>query len=462
MRPILRLTGPFCSLFQRIHRAENAQITISRSLPPEDEDLEIYELLGRLTLEWPAIAHYGPRRRMIKRTLPRILCLATALWWCPLAGSVHAGSEKQALASDFATFFRQHVAAEGITGAAFVIAAPEGIIQTGAAGHTDTSQARRVDEHTVFRIASVSKTFAAGLTGLLVQEGRLTWEDRLVDHLPDFRIDGDSSQVRLLNLIGQSTGLVPHAYDNLIEDGVPMEQIREKFQDLSYICTPGDCYTYQNGIFSLIEPVLEKAASRPYARLMEERIFRPLDMRNASVGYQPFIRNPNRARPHVKSRGRWKTVSVKPNYYRVAPAAGVNASAVDMGKWLTAQMGGRPAVMDPVLVETLTQPRVATARDLRRKYWRDMLSDAHYGLGWRIYQLGEHAIAYHSGWVSGYRADLAWSDDHGIGIALLMNVESNSISEFTTTFWRMAFAQLPQPTLAAATGQVVTLVNPSP
>jgi beta-lactamase class C len=86
---------------------------------------------------------------------------------------------------------------------------------------------------------------------------------------------------------------------------------------------------------------------------------------------------------------------------------------------------------------------VATARDKRRKYWRDLLSDAHYGLGWRIYRLGEHEIAYHSGWVSGYRADLAWSHEHGIGIAVLMNVEDNSISEMTTTFWRMAFAQLP-------------------
>ena len=399
---------------------------------------------------------------MIKRTLPRILSFALALWACPFAGLVQAASEKQALASDFEAFFQKHVAAEGITGAAFVIAVPDGILRTGAAGYTDTSEARRVDQDTVFRVASVSKTFAAGLTALLVQEGRLTWDDRLVDHLPDFRIDGDGSQVRLLNLIGQSTGLVPHAYDNLIEDGVPMEQIREKFRDLSYVCQPGDCYTYQNGIFSLIEPVIEKAASRPYARLMEERIFRPLDMRTASVGYQPFIRNPNRARPHVKSRGRWKTVSVKPNYYRVAPAAGVNASAVDMGKWLTAQMGGRPAVIDPGLVEILIQPRVATVRDMRRMHWRDMLSDAHYGLGWRIYQLGEHSIAYHSGWVSGYRADLAWSDDHGIGIALLMNVESNSISEFTTTFWRMAFAQLAQPAPAAAASQVATLVNPTP
>jgi beta-lactamase class C len=56
--------------------------------------------------------------------------------------------------------------------------------------------------------------------------------------------------------------------------------------------------------------------------------------------------------------------------------------------------------------------------------------------------MGDHQIAYHSGWVSGFRADIAWSEDHAIGIAVLMNVEGGSISELTTTFWRMAFEQL--------------------
>jgi len=127
---------------------------------------------------------------------------------------------------------------------------------------------------------------------------------------------------------------------------------------------------------------------------------------------------------------------------RVAPAAGVNASALDMGKWLTAQMGGNPEVIRPEVIETLTRPRVKTTRDKRRKYWRDMLSDAHYGLGWRVYSLGKNEIAYHSGWVSGYRADIAWSEDYKIGIAVLMNVEGSSISEITTKFWQMAFNML--------------------
>ena len=57
----------------------------------------------------------------------------------------------------------------------------------------------------------------------------------------------------------------------------------------------------------------------------------------------------------------------------------------------------------------------------------------------------DEEIAYHSGWVSGYRADVAWSRKYQVGMAILMNVESNDISELTTTFWKMAFKSLAAP-----------------
>ena len=73
------------------------------------------------------------------------------------------------------------------------------------------------------------------------------------------------------DLLGQSTGLIPHAYDNLIEDGLSMERITDQFSKLSYICEPGDCYSYQNSVFSLIEPVIETTTSRQYDVLMYEK-----------------------------------------------------------------------------------------------------------------------------------------------------------------------------------------------
>jgi len=361
------------------------------------------------------------------------------------------------LVKSFDGHFRNVVARENIPGAAYAIVSPEGAVRIETTGYTDTKTRRPVGENTVFRIASVSKTFAGGLAGLLENEGSFQWDDRLQEYVPGFSIAGDVSLIHVSHVVGQSSGLIPHAYDNYIEDGFPLDRILEKFRGLDYLCEPGTCYSYQNVLFSLIGTVVERTTSKGYAELMRERIFKPLDMDDASVGLQPLLENPDHARPHVKSRGAWRTVDVKPDYYRVAPAAGVNASINDLSHWLMAQMGAYPNVLPPSVVETVSTPRVRTKRDLRRRHWRDLISDAHYGLGWRVYTIGDEQIVYHGGWVRGFRADIAWSKQHEIGIAILMNAESRDIGELTTAFWREAFSSFKAPSPSESADPVAGL-----
>ncbi len=361
--------------------------------------------------------------------------------WVPAAAMAAEPDAQDVLAAEFDDWFRQQAGEHRLVGAAFAVVSAERMVRIGTYGYTDVSRQQTVDADTAFRIASVSKTFAAGLTVLLVDEGQVRWDDPVTDWVPDFRIRGDARRIRVEDLLGQSSGLIPHAYDNLIEDGVEAEQIRARLADLEPNCSPGACYSYQNTVFSLIEPVVERATALSYAQLIEQRIFRPLQMDTASVGYDAFLAMPNRAQPHVKSRDGWKTVPVLPNYYRVPAAAGVNASILDMAKWLMAQLGAHPEVVRPESVGALITPRVRTPRELNRKEWNRLLTDAHYGLGWRVYQIGTERIAYHSGWVSGYRADIAWSPVRGVGITVLMNAEDSVISEMTTQFWEMVFAQ---------------------
>jgi beta-lactamase class C len=364
---------------------------------------------------------------------PALFIFLVALLCCGDA----LASETDKIASDYSAWFQQKVSQEDVVGAAFAIVTRERIFEIGTAGRTKITGTGAITENTPFRVASVSKTFAAGLTAQLVRDGRLQWEDPIRQYLPGFRIKGDTELITVREVLGQSSGLIPHAYDNLIEDGIAPEEVFRQLGKLSYICQPGQCYTYQNTVFSLLEPVIEEATARSYESLMVERIFEPLDMRTASLGYESFIHNPDRARPHVKINGRWKTTSVAPNYYDFAPAAGINASVLDMAKWVQAQLGSHPSVLDPALMAILTTPRVYTRREMYRKEWRSLLTNAHYGLGWRVYQLGDHVIAYHSGWVKGFRADVAWSEQLGIGIAVLLNVEDNTISALTTRFWEM-------------------------
>ena len=291
-----------------------------------------------------------------------------------------------------------------------------------------------------FRLASVSKTFAAEMVGILVEDGTLSWDDPVTRYVPDFNINGDASQILIRDLLGQSTGLMPHAYDNLLEDGKSMDAIWRRMSDLSYVCEPGKCYGYQNSVFSLVDPMVLEATSESYQMQVERRIFNPLDMQTASMGYEAFVNNPNHAKPHARRKGGWKTVPVQRNYYRAAPAAGVNASILDMGKWVQVQLGSHPQVLSSEMLGNLQKPRVKTRREMYRKEWKNMLSSAHYGLGWRIYELGDEQLVYHGGWVSGFRADVAFSPKHNLGIVVLLNAESSGISVLTTQFWKMALS----------------------
>ena len=188
---------------------------------------------------------------MKKRTLTVIGLICLCLQASPIYPSQNdTQAVEKELARQFTAYFKKRVSEENVTGAAFVVATPEGLVEIGTAGHTDTSRKHAINENTIFRIASVSKTFAAGLTGVLISEGEFGWDDRVVSYVPDFRINGDAGKVRIRHVLGQSTGLIPHAYDNLIEDGLPMERIQEQYRKLTYICSPGHCYSYQNSIFN--------------------------------------------------------------------------------------------------------------------------------------------------------------------------------------------------------------------
>lgn len=359
-----------------------------------------------------------------------------------LAAQETAGSHEYA---QFDREFGRILKQEAVPGAAWAIVRDGRIVHATGYGVRERGGNLPVTPDTVFRIASVSKTFAAQLTAMLVSEGVLNWTDEVTRYVPAFRLNhpDHARKLQLRHLLGQSTGIVPNAYDNLINASQSLAQIVPRFGEIAPMCQPGECYTYQNVLFSLIEPAIEQSTRRSFDQLLRERLFDPLDMRQASSGMAAFLASGNRARPHVKSRSRWYATNVDENYYRITPAAGINASALDLGQWLIAQMGHRPDVIRPELTHELTQKRVHTARDMRRKGWRDLLTNAHYGLGWRIYTVGDEDIFMHSGWVRGFVAQVGYSRDRQTGIAVLLNAESSALNDMTTHFWEQVLADPP-------------------
>jgi beta-lactamase class C len=343
-----------------------------------------------------------------------------------------------------------------IPGAAYAIVKNNKVIAMESFGYSDTAKNKKVDKNTVFRLASVSKPFAATITTMLAQEQQLNLSDPITKYVPNFVLatKGAADKIQLKHLLSHSSGLMPNAYDNLLHENWSMDKIINRFNRVTPICKPEKCYGYQNIAYGFLQPAIEASQDKSYPTLLHDRIFSPLKMNNASVGIDVFLEQNNTAKPHILRKriktakkdkaGKqirkyiWRTVDVEPDYYKVAPAAGVNASIADLSKWLIANLGYNPEVLSPALLTELTIPRIKTRKDLRRRYWREHLTDAHYGYGWRIYQFNGHPIIYHSGWVAGFRADIGYSPELDIGFAMLINAESNVINKISSDFWAQA------------------------
>lgn len=351
---------------------------------------------------------------------------------------------------------RRLVDEAGIPGAAYAIVVDGRVESAYGMGVRELGGKAPVDADTVFRIASVSKTFTAQLVATLADEGRLDWSLPLPRFAPEFRLKGGSEQrIRLQHVIGQSSGLVPNAFDNLVDAGQSLQQILPQFRTLEPSCAPGQCYGYQNILYGLSVQAIEQASGRRYGDLLAQRVFEPLGMEHASVGRDAFFAAPDRALPHVRRDGGWQRVEVEPNYYQLPAAAGVNASANDLALWLIAQMGGFPQTVRAADVAMLTTPRVTTPKDLRRGHWKDLLASAHYGLGWRIYRIGGEPIVLHAGWVQGYVAEISYSPRLRTGLVVLLNAESGStLNEIGSQFWQRELAAFPAP--AEATRSAAT------
>lgn len=364
----------------------------------------------------------------------KFTAVAGLLLW---AGSVLAAPSVDEFANQFHREFQQKMAKNRVPGAVYVIVKNDRIVRVGAYGVRSVGSKTPVDANTIFRLASVSKTFAAGLAAQVEHEGRFDWNDRVTRYVPglQFRSQAMTAQLKVEHLLGQNAGLVDNAFDELIEAGQTPAQILPKFQNINPRCVPGRCYGYQNVLFSQIETVLLKTTGQPYEKLLDQRIFRPLQMHTASVGYAGFLASKNRAMPHIGTRQGWAETKVVPTYYRVNPAAGVNASAMDMGKWLIARLGYRPQVLSAAVLKDLQTPRVKTADNLQGRTYGPYVSTAHYGLGLRIYQFGNNTVYHHGGLVRGYRTDMSYSPDAGLGVAVLVNAQTNAVAELGSYFW---------------------------
>ena len=287
-------------------------------------------------------------------------------------------------------------------------------------GESLRDSGQMVTPDTVFRWASVSKGIASNTVLSLVEEGGFNLADSAEALAPSLDLPGPQSRdVNLVHLLSHQTGIVRNAYDTRIESGRAAKPTRSELSKLGVLCAPGTCHTYQNVAFDASAEIIERQTGLPYKTVIQTRVFDPLGMESASLTLEGLTTSKDWAKPHGRYGSRIDRV--KPTYYRVPAAAGVNSSVRDLAKWMTAQFpesGKIPADRLSALQTPIVQTRLEQ-RYMNRRY--SDLQNSHYGLGWRIYDYHGHKVVGHRGGVQGYRALVMFDPEKQSGIAMLWN-----------------------------------------
>ena len=330
------------------------------------------------------------------------------------------------LAADFNGWLDAVAQSDQISGMAAVVVKDDRILVQRGVGYADASKDLPVTPDSVFRLASLSKAFATAMTAMLVDEGMLSWDTHVTGVLPTFELQdaAASGKLTVRDILSQRAGLPHNTYDHLLEQDAPYEELVEKLREVPMACGVGDCYGYQNITFALIGDITYAVSGDFFYHQVEKRIFHPLGMDTATYGRTALEASADWARPHTRRAHGWTPIPIKESYYHVPPAAGVNASIKDMGKWLIAQMGGRPDVLSPQLLDTVHTPLVETPIERHFSPWRQArVHGASYALGWRVYDYAGETLVFHAGAVQGYRSMIAFFPKYRFGAVLLWNCE---------------------------------------
>ena len=339
---------------------------------------------------------------------------------------------KKELTSALKKYFDSAIASGDIVGAGVSIVQGDSILIFEGFGKRSIDGKAKIDGKTIFRLGSLSKGFAGVLAASLQADGLLDWNDKVVDYIPGFRF-GDSlntQKVKLSHILSHSSGTPYHSFTNLVEAGLPVATIAQRFHEVTPISEPGAMYSYQNAMFSLSQEVMYTVTGKDIKDLLNNRFFKPLGMSTISMEHHALTEAKNVAMPHARRKNGWKRLPLTDHYYNAVVAGGINASSLDMAKWMRFLLGHNPEVLSPGTFQKAFSPFVEIGYN--NKYYQRWPGhiQSHYGFGWRIHKFQEgdtretKTMYHHGGSVNNYRNEIALFPEADLGICILLNGNS--------------------------------------
>ena len=312
-------------------------------------------------------------------------------------------------------------------------------------GVLNAKTGEKANEESLFAIASNSKAFTTTALGMLVDQGKLNWTDRVVDHVPEFKMYDPyiTANFTIIDLLTHRSGLGLGAGDLMIfPDGgdFTIEDIVKSFQYQTPVSDFRTKYDYDNLLYIVAGEVVHRISGKPWDQFIEEEIMIPLDMKS-SVGMYTNLEDPiNLATPHKTENGEVIPLEqfVDKNS-TFAAAAGIYSNVTDLSKWVLMHLNEGKYGND--LSKTLI------SKESHDELWKihtvisyhPVASGTYsnhysgYGLGFNLQDQKGYTIVSHTGGLPGMISMITMIPEQKAGIIILTNADPGGMSIYTLT-----------------------------
>ena len=386
------------------------------------------------------------------RMLPLVIALAVALAGAPAQAQqspppIRIDDTMAPLASplpDAARLARFDVFVESVQeqfdvpGVAVAIVKDGQVVLERGYGVRKLGEPARVDAHTMFAIASNTKAFTAAALNMLQDEGKLKTTDRVIDHLPWFRMSDPyvTREMRIRDLLAHRSGLSLGAGDLLYwpTTSYTTREVAERLKDVPLTGGFREQYAYDNILFGVAQLVVEEASGMPFKQFLDSRIFQPLGMAETRYNSDDLKPGDNVATGHAKFDFKdLRPVGVT-SWRNVSGAGGIYSSVHDLARWMNVQLAGGVyagsgesakrlfsearqremwTVLTPIPVGKSSVPGLAAMTP----------NFMGYGQGWNLSDYAGERLVWHTGGWPGQVSRLTLVPGEKIGVIVLTSGE---------------------------------------
>jgi CubicO group peptidase (beta-lactamase class C family) len=283
----------------------------------------------------------------------------------------------------------------------------------------------KVDEQTLFACASTTKAMTAACMGMLVDEGKVNWDDPVVKYLPEFQLYDPyvTREIKIRDLFIHDSGVGNSDFLWALMS-IPADEVLRKMRDVKPAYSLRSGFVYQNIFYLAAGKVIERISGKPWNQFIRERIFVPLQL-TRTVPFLKDVADNNQTRPHFSIEGK-VTVIEHTSADEIGPAGSVWSSIQDMSKWVACMLdsskyaGGR--LLTAKTWNEMFKPQVLVPADqfyptaqLTKPNWTT------YGLGWFQHDYKGKKVNFHTGSLAGAIALHGQLPEANLGIYVFGN-----------------------------------------